>query len=192
MVSQEQATKVCRNARQAISFLNGCGIKNDNRLEIRIVNRLSDDLVKDAFAAFFPKTNRIEVVSPDIQARMGAQTPVVRDLDPEIFWRSSVIHEVAQAMAWNYAKSNGVTLREVEVEYVAYSAQIASLPTEQKNVLLRKFQDRDGIAVSELDPLVLAIAPIIFGIKSFLHYNENQGGCSFLRKVMSGKSGMPP
>jgi len=184
------ADLACAGAEKAVRFFAGLGFRADTPITIHIVDAPTVEVAEGYNAPvhgrFNARTNQIYVAAfangrPPGRPRRAFRLPFDGDMQ-----RGFVVHEVAHAIVERNFEGDDRPHR-VAHEYIAYAAQIATLPPALRARLLDRyrvqgFPDEDAIA-----PLAHALDPNLFGVRAYLHFSAPENGVRFLRHLLSGR-----
>lgn len=99
-------------------------------------------------------------------------------------WQSYIAHELAHA-AIHAGCDRACPSRAIH-EYVAAVAQIASLPDDQRSVLLAHYIELDSFhQLSEISETYYAINPHYFAVKSYKHFQKLSDPQAFFRAMLN-------
>lgn len=178
----------CDGAAAAVRFMAGLGLKTDTPIHIQIkpliTLRAEGSYSLAAHGQYNAATNEIHIVAFDHSSRPEQRrTAFGLPLDEQL-QRSFIIHEVTHAVAQqNFAAARPP---RVSHEYIAYVAQISTLPEALRTRILARYQTEGFADDSAISPILYEINPDMFAIKSYLHFNRSENGTLFLRRVLIG------
>ncbi len=182
--SASEAEAICVAAGRALEFFAAQNLDVDTPVTIRIVEHLSGSHSGQPIGHYDPAGDYVEIVSLEEARRsLGNKPPFGIDFDLRMY-QSFVAHEVAHAVATrNFAYENPTRVAQ---EYLAYSAQLATLPPELREEVLQS-QDVEAFTdVHEMTILYYALNPNAFAVKSYRHYVLPDNGDRFLAALLKG------
>lgn len=183
---QETRVLVCDTVVTTLPRLADCGLDQRLSLTIDVVDRV---MIGDVpcLATFDCSTHTITLTHPDALALRLAETPSPLSLlEPEPLIRSLIVHELSHALFDQM--SIGSARSAANHEYVAYAMQLASLPADQRQLLLDAHPVTGPISEMELNEFIAAMAPFQFASKVWAHFSTPENGCAFIGKLVSGKA----
>jgi len=174
---------ICRAVEDAIIFMRAQDLKQRAPVTIRLVDKLGETSVASAVGTFNGRNASIEVLTYEAAVQLLPDRPAFGiPMNPSLY-RSFIVHEVAHAIAHpNFVRKPQVAAHE----YIAYSAQLATMPEELRAAVLKNV-DTDGYDhLKEVGDLLLAVDPNRFAVKSYLHFVYNGDGETTFYKLLSG------
>lgn len=178
----------CNAAAKTVTFFKEIGFAADTPMMIAVRDRvvLEGGLAGEAFGQCDPASGYIEVLSYRSHAKFRAESQAfgVR-LNPALH-ESIVVHEVAHALA-------AIHFSVIEVplpvhEYVAYVAQIATLPERVRRTVLRRYPVTgftDDLAINLVNYF---FEPQGFGVRAYKHFVALRDRRMHLARLFSGES----
>lgn len=189
--SKDAAGMVCQQAEFAREFLGSCGITSAAPLSVVVSSSAAQTLGRDKAGSYDPSKARASLMSLATYARkfrprFGSTPVMARELHASV-----AVHEIAHGIF--HDRSRDLDLPATAHEYVAYVAQLASLPAAIRAGLLA---EHGGTHVSDnlfiFSFFLLTADPERFAINAWRHFNHAGNGCAFLHKVVSGQVHFPP
>lgn len=176
----------CEAVSHGVGFLRARGVEADATLRIRVVDELPSQHGVISLGQFDPTHSEIRVLSlTDFRAACADDPPFEISLSPEIY-RSFIVHEVVHAVT--HVALAGRAVRRLDMEYLAYVAQLTSLPDDLRAQLIAA-SDTEGFERAEqINAFVYFADPNRFGIMSYLHYQRPENGDRYLRKILGRRS----
>lgn len=102
--------------------------------------------------------------------------------------RSTVIHEMSHLYIQHNFMLNGVKNPGHGVhEFLAYLAQISTLKPELRQMILDKNPSIRFHSPLNINGMIHASAPHMFGVKSYRYYHSEEGGASLISEIISGR-----
>lgn len=102
----------------------------------------------------------------------------------EALYQTVVVHEIAHAIAdQNFAIPNPSLVAQ---EYLAYVAQLSTMPLPLRAKILSRFDQVPYQAVDEMSPVYYAMAPSCFGVKAYRHFIGLPDPGAFIQGLLSG------
>lgn len=185
--SDADARMACAGAADAIAFLSEQGLTVDTVMWIDILDSVftsaSDNPSFRVLGQFDPRKNRIMVTSTKGQREMAAEKPIFGIPYDEALFRSVVAHEVAHAIAEeNFRVTEPSRLAH---EYIAYIVQLATMPAPLRQQILEHETASAFSSELEINPMVYAMDPDLFAVKSYRHYRSASVGVTFIQSLLN-------
>lgn len=176
------ARAACEGARAALDFLAGQGLRAPGTIRVDVVAELPDAANSEAIGAYLHEERRAYILTYEAflaQTRMF-ELPGDRDL-----YRSLAAHEVAHVVA---AANFAVAKPLIEAqEYVAYVAQIASMPPKVRERVLAQYPGPGFGSDLEINAFTYLVDPDRFGVGVYRHFMRPGNGTAFLARVLAGR-----
>ena len=181
--TQREFDLVCDGASKALRQLGACRIATRREIRIELRAGISHPVGRDAIAYYDTVRGIVLVPRFETVAATVAETPY-RFLSPSEFYRSMVVHELVHAVLQQNARR--APQSRSEQEYPAYALQIASLSDSARARLLQPYAHLAVKGEFIFNDILLALDPIHFALRAYLHFSESGGGCTRLRSLLSG------
>lgn len=176
----------CEAARSAAIFFESAGLSMPRKVTITIADGKSTAFLGQGETGRFDGAQSAISVLGYQSAVMATEgnDPGLGKIATRSHWRSYIAHELAHA-AIHPACNRACPSRAIH-EYIAAVVQIASLPADQRLILLAPYSDLEAFhQVSEITETYYAINPHYFAVKSYKHYQKQSDPRSFLRNVLN-------
>ena len=134
---------------------------------------------------FHCDTSHIELIAPEHVAMALGEGSRFAEIPAAEFYDSLVAHELAHALA--YQTRWGALGSVADTEYLAYAMQLESLSAQTRAGFIARHPVTEPVKPQALNEAVLAFAPAIFAIKSWIHFSQPENGCSFVRALLTGE-----
>jgi hypothetical protein len=183
-ITAPDAEIVCRAAQVAADFLTARGFVVKDAATISIVDRLTAIDLPSIIGTYAAKTHHAEVLRYEAAAKQLPERPAFGvPMSPDLY-RSFIVHEIAHAIADpNFVRRPLAPAHE----YIAYTTQLATMPDELRNAILRNV-DTDGYEhLKEVGDMLLMMDPNRFAVKSYLHFIEPQNGAAAFEQLLTGR-----
>ena len=175
------AETACEAAGEAISFLVAQGLDTTGAVKVDLVHKIP--VAGLPTIGCYDHPHRLVYVltfSEFLKLKTWSELPVDRTL-----YKSLVAHEVSHAVAAaNFSVPKPSTLAQ---EYIAYVAQLATMPVGYRERVLKQFAVEGYDSADEMSVTFYAISPFRFGIKVYRHFLKPGNGKVFLKDVLSGR-----
>jgi len=164
----DEAEMVCELAEDVSRFMQAHGARQPPRMTtVQIVDRLSRAQLASTIGTFDATNNHIEVLTFEAAYRLMPKHPAFGIPMNYDLYRSFIAHELAHAIAHPNFTRRPVTTAH---EYIAYTAQIASMPPELRAAVFYNVRTPGFAHPREIDEVMLALDPNRFAVKSYLHF----------------------
>ncbi len=175
----------CAGARASLEFLAALDIQRATPVQLDFSDQVMLDLGGYRFQVlghYDSASDRIRMSSYDAHARLQAEAPTFPIAFGSAFHRSVIAHEAAHAIIDEHFADDlpPVTAHE----YVAYVVQFATMPRALRDAILGHYPHEGFAAASEMHPMLYAMGPDVFAIKSWRHHQ--QAGAAFMHGLFDG------
>lgn len=185
-VSAADVVLACEGIARAKAFFNRHRLALPSEVSLHLHQ---EGIAKDDnhIGTFNAADNRIDLLSFTRARTLGKvfRAPMNRSL-----YRGFVVHELAHAVADRYFSAQAAS--RLGHEYIAYVAQLASLPAEELQGVLARYQLEGFRTTQEITLLYYQLNPCAFGVKVFLHYRGQAHPREFIRQLLRGMAGLSP
>lgn len=181
-VDPELAAHICAIDAATDLDLSSCGLPEYGPLDLYVVRRI-EGAPGHCLGVYVCETNEIAVVNPAVLAQDDARTTVYGSLNANMLFDSMVVHEIAHARLANALRDKEISV--ASHEYIAYAMQIASLPAQEREVLL-KGAPKGDFDVSAINELTLSFDPKLFFGLVWRHFEAPENGCNFIKSLIDG------
>ena len=172
----------CEAVNQGVEFLRSRGVESDVPLRLRIVDELPSQHGIASLGQFDPRRSEIRILSlTRFLAACADDPPYKFPMSTEIY-RSFTVHEVVHAVT--HVALAGRAVRRLHLEYLAYVAQLTSLPDDVREQLIAASAVEGFDREEQINAFVYFADPNRFGIMSYLHYRRPENGDAYLRKIL--------
>lgn len=185
-----EAELVCRGITAAAEMLGRCGYAPPVSVAVEFASRLVD---VDGFARrgeYVSGTRLIRLQT--LAAFMTANKPSFAGVSISYgaLYASIAAHEMTHAI-FNEAASHR-DLVPAAHEYVAYTIQVATLPSGVRDALLAKYSEPPAESLFVFSPFLLYADPERFAVAAWRHFTGAGNGCSMLDRIASENVHFPP
>lgn len=176
---------VCEGIARGLRFFEGHAIalRHDIGLDLATNNL---DSTQNHIGLYQAGAKRITLLTYDAAHARG---DVFRSPMNEALYVSFVVHELAHAIADQHFSTGSASL--LGHEYLAYVAQLSSLPDDQRAAILERYRLKRFSEPREMSQMFYHLDPTAFGIKAYLHYQGLADKQAFVRKLLDGSIRMP-
>ena len=170
---------ICEAAEQAEELFEQCNIPPiPAPLQVRIVNELQEGCV----GLYHCGEGLIDVLAPPLmEARRGSQSAFAFLTNADYF-QSVVVHELAHAALDDLPCPFDACV--VADEYLAYAAQVMSLPPDLRLAFSADVDLEKRISRDELNGAILLLAPQRFAQKAWVHLSQRDDPCAFVAQIV--------
>lgn len=181
--SDAEARDACRAVARAAAFLERQGIVQTSPIELHLVDRLPPaEATATRGGVYLHAERRAYVLRRD---RWPADaTPFGLPMSPALY-RSVVVHETVHAIAAQHFRAERPDV--VAHEYLAYVAQLDSLPAALRDRALEAAPAGASVALARFNVFVLGMNPDRFAALAWRHWSEPGNGTAFVRALLAGK-----
>lgn len=175
----------CEAAKSAAQFFESSGMPMPRNVKITIADaQPATFLGTGEMGNYDARQEAIRVLGYQSATKAtDANDPGLGRIVTRVHWRSYIVHELAHA-AIHAGCDNACPSRAIH-EYVAAVAQIASLPGNERSVLLAPYGDLEPFRQpSEITETYYAINPHYFAAKSYKHYQQLSDPRSFFHGLL--------
>lgn len=174
---------ICRAERDVSAFFNAHGIEQKHTIRVQIVAEGLDQRFPH-IGSYSAEQQLIKMLSQDkALCRQNENRLFGLPMD-ETLYRSVVVHELAHAIADQNFGYEHPSL--VVQEYIAYVAQLATMPPDVKEKILSGSAVTGYETIDEMSCIYYAMDPSGFGIKAYRHFVALPDPGEFLRHLLSG------
>ncbi|NNE81467.1 MAG: hypothetical protein HKN18_14465 [Silicimonas sp.] len=177
-------TRVCTAASDARKSLKQCGVSLDRNIEIEIVKAF-DAQYNACLGLYHCGEDRIEILAPaELSAARDRDGPFELISD-DAYWDSILAHELTHA-AYDTIEcpfSNCI----VTSEYASYAMQVFSMPEDQRDLFGQTVTLRSKPSYDAITEVMLFLAPGHFAKIAWLHFQDREQPCGYMRMVMEGQ-----
>lgn len=187
--SRHLAARICAQAELARQFLGRCGIEGRGPLRIATQQVLGRARTQKA-GVYEPASGTIRLLAYAAFVKAGRRTIGETRVMTRVLHASVATHEVAHGIFHEHAAA--VDLPETAHEYVAYVAQLSTLPAEVRDDLARQNDVPRVANLFTFSHFLLYADPERFALAAWRHFHQPENGCAFLHAVVAGKIHFPP
>ena len=181
---RELSQKVCNTAALAISQLRECHLQQIRPLEISIVESVDSEYHN--FLGFYDNSaEHINILKPSSLRDLLEPDSAFYSIPSEILFESLVAHELTHAFFNQMSNENLSSI--TANEYMAYAMQLEFMPVEVRQTLLDAHPVQEPIEILGLNGMVWLMAPEVFAVKAWKHFDYPENGCGIFRKIIDGK-----
>jgi hypothetical protein len=182
--SAEERDRVCNASAAAIDFLRGAGLSYADGLTIRPLPPTGDPAEAQVIGSCNVSGSEILVLTYDTSTIASRRYPPAFDMPMSpALWQSFISHEMAHAVTLqNFAV--GVK-RTTASEYIAAVVQLATLPPDLRQAILRRHDAEAFSDPREIRLLMYEMNPSVFGVMAYRHYvTLGDRGPAFLARLL--------
>jgi hypothetical protein len=178
---------ICGGIADALTFFTTHGLDTGVVIDVTVETFVrageSDDFAFPVLGQFRPDANRVFMTALESQREMSRTNQVFRqDFDPRQF-REVVAHEVAHVLAeHNFGVTEPSRLLH---EYIAYIVQMSTMDPARRDRILAAYDAGPFGSVTEINPIVYAVAPNVFAVKAYLYFEAQPDKKAYLDRIMA-------
>jgi hypothetical protein len=184
-----RAAHLCRVAQAARDRLAACHLPQSAPLDIRIVPALPEQH-ELCIGLYNCDTKVIEILDLAGLRQRVAPTSAFARLPPDALQDSLIAHEMTHALIHQRLGSNSGRL--VLNEYIAYAMQLDLMSEPARAALLSSREIRAPIPPDALNEMILMMAPDVFAIFAWHHFQQAGNGCALVGRLLDGARGPFP
>ncbi|MDH3700578.1 MAG: hypothetical protein OEU46_04620 [Alphaproteobacteria bacterium] len=178
----------CSATAKTIGFFRELGFLTETPMMIAMKEsvQLERGFAGEAYGQCDPALGYIEVLSYESHQRMKTRDQIFGVRLNAALHESIIVHEVAHALAdihFSVMESPGAVH-----EYIAYVAQIATLPEVTRRNVLRRHSVAALASEKAINVFNYANGPQVFGVRSYKHFKQQHDYNHYLRRLFSGDS----
>ncbi|SNC74641.1 hypothetical protein SAMN04487881_2482 [Marinobacter sp. es.048] len=173
----------CQAVGSTLAFMKSMGFHADTRFTIELVDHPLSLHGSEVTGTYDSRHLYIEVPNfSQAQRVAGRHAPFGMFMSHEI-WQSFIAHEVAHAVAQaNFRlEKPGITAHE----YIAYVVQLATLPKETREELLKRFDNSPFRHERQINRVFLELDPEVFAVKAYRHYLAQPDPSVFFQRLLT-------
>jgi hypothetical protein len=191
MVEADEAAckSVCDAVQIGETFLKSIGLQQLGSLSITLFKELPRNGKSHSIGYYNSRSNEICLLDYETILDASRQSPPAFGvlMSPAI-WRSYVIHELAHAAAQKMFAS-GVSVCTAS-EYIASVAQLATLPSSEREKILSNYPELSGFdRPEEITMAFYLLDPSKFAVNAYLHFSKPENGLLFIKRLL--REGLP-
>ncbi len=182
--SRGEAREACTAVAQAVDFFARQGLPVGARIDLHLVESLPPaEATSTRGGVYLHSQRRAYVLRRARWEATGAPfgLPMTTAL-----YRSIIVHEVAHAIVASH-----FTIDRPDVtahEYLAYAAQIDSLPSALRERILKESAPSTREASAQFNLFVLGMNPDRFATLAWRHWHQPENGSAFVQQVLAGQA----
>lgn len=186
--TQALVVQTCTAATSALTTLAVCDLTLDRPVTV-VVSTDADALPRHCVAQYDCDAHEIVVMAPALLDRALPASSRFARMPIDAYFGSLIAHEMTHAVM--LAPDQGGQLQRIAQEYVAYAMQINALSPRDRAAFLAGAPDGAALTLSELHPLIMAMAPDLFAERAALHFAQPGNGCGFVGALQDGTVRFP-
>lgn len=173
----------CEAAVAAAAFFSAIGLDANVSFRLAIVDRLPEGADPQALGCYHRAENTAWVLVESACKAPEASFGLTMNA---ALHRSLIVHEVAHAIASRHFRvaQPGVAAQE----YIAYVAQLATMPAELREQVLSRYPPGGDESPSHLNSYVYMMDPGRFAAIAWRHHEGPEGGPTFVRAILEGSA----
>lgn len=176
--------RICRGARQALTFLAGIGLDTSEPLSVLASDAEAAGHHAAEVGSYDTRDHRVRVRTFDGCARLASAEPLFRVPMEESLYASFIAHEIAHAVI--HANAGQHRTARIAQEYIAYVVQLETMPESLRARILARYDQEGFNKASDIGETYLLIDPHAFAVKAYRHFLKTENGASFLRRLANG------
>jgi len=182
--AQPDRRLICQGARQTLAFLADVGLDTSVPLSVLASDAEMTGHHPAEVGSYDARDRRVRVRSYIGFAQLASEARPFRVPADEALYASFVAHEIAHAVV--HANARPRRPSRVAHEYIAYVAQLASMPEVLRTQVLARYDEEAFGEAAEIGETYLLINPHAFAVKVYRHYLRQENGPAFLLRLLNG------
>lgn len=181
-ITAEERLLACSAAYHTIQLLSRCNIPVHRTLNMEILDRVRHPVHKELVFGFFdPKRERVFITREAGISSLSWQTPYA-EVPSRDLYRSLIVHELVHAIMHQNLKRPAQS--HAAYEYPAYAIQLASMPAEVLQKLLRAVPNRAIRGETIFNDSILFFDPFFFAVNAYEHFHKAASACARLNALL--------
>lgn len=179
------ALEICSVAEKAISFLHGFGLELKQNIYFEVVEERIDSHGYIAYGRYDSRSDRIQLMSYEAILAGSVNPMMYGEPFDRVHYAGAIAHEVAHAVVQHNLKTE--LLSTGPQEYLAHSTQLAVMPEERRNAVIRAMDIGAWESGDAISDIYMAIEPGMFAVKSYKHLLAMNDPAPFVDILMNAK-----
>lgn len=181
----ETLGEICRAATKAIVFLGQYGLHPQRSIVLEVVEEKIDYQGHAAYGRYESDRDRIQLMSYAAILTHSAQPTMLGEAFDRVHYVGLIAHEVAHAVVdHNLVVKKFATISQ---EYLAYATQLAVLPAERREAIIRTMGVAAWAEGDVISPEYMAMSPSNFAVKSYRHLTSLENPAEFVGVLLNSK-----
>lgn len=174
----ETFVEICSAAEKAITFLAQYDLRPQGPITIEIVAHKIDNHGLISYGSYDGNSNRLQLMSYASIFTTSRNPMMFGEPFDRVHYSGVIAHEVTHAVVEHYTKVKKYS--GPSQEYLAYATQLATMPEERRNAIIRAMNVEPWQAGDEISNIYMAMAPGKFAVKSYLHLMSLKHPAAFI------------
>ena len=184
--SHEERSLACSAADDAIQLLGRCEIPLRRPLRLQIMNEVRHPFSREPiFGLFDIGQERVLITREALIGSLAEGTPYT-ELPQRDLYRSLIVHEIVHGIMHQNLRRPAAS--HAAYEYPAYALQVASLPSDVRDKLLRAIPDSARSGELVLSDAILFFDPYFFAVRAYAHFKSAANECAQLHVLLDGEA----
>jgi len=183
---QEDVTaEVCSAAKRAIDFLAKYGLSPKREIRFNLVEEKIDSHGYIAYGSYDSRSDTIQLMSYRSIIEDSENPMMYGEPFDRVHYSGAIAHEVAHAVV-----QHNIVIKPLSTgpqEYLAHSTQLAVLPEQRKNSIVRAMAIEPWVSGDAISDIYMAIEPGKFAVKSYLHLTTMDDPEGFVQILLNAK-----
>ncbi len=182
---KELHRRVCDIAGSALPVLEQCLLKLVDPVTISFSGELGnpDEL---CFGLYHQGDEWIELLEPKAFEQAHTDSKSWAALPAAEHFDAIVVHEFTHALVDQTALVERAC--SADEEYIAYAMQLSTLPDSARDALIAASGVSQPVPVESINQVMFGLSPVSFAVRSWLHFQEPENGCGFVKKIIRGEA----
>lgn len=187
VVSDDRETvhQICAAADKAISFLSRVNLFPKRKIYVDIIEEIINNQGYAAYGSYDSRSGRIKLMSYSSIMVSSEKPEMYGEHFDRIHYSGAIAHEITHAVFHHHATapSPGTAPQE----YLAHAAQLAVLPGERRDAIIRKMDVAPWMSGDAISEIYMAFEPGRFAVKSYRHLTEMADPAAFVQVLLNVK-----
>jgi len=177
--------EVCNAATHAIDFLARYGLTPKREIRFKLVEERIDSHGYIAYGNYDSRNDMIQLMSYRSIIEDSENPMMYGEPFDRVHYSGAIAHEVAHAVV-----QHNIVIKPLSTgpqEYLAHSTQLAVLPEQRKNAIVRAMAIEPWVSGDAISDIYMAIEPGKFAVKSYLHLTTMDDPEGFVKILLNAK-----
>ena len=181
----ESIVEICLATQKALAFLADYNLAQKRAIRFEIIETPIDSSGYKAYGSYDSRSDLIRLMSYSA-ITSGLKNPQMygEPFDHE-HYRGAIAHEVVHAVMQHNLTEKPISIGPQE--YLAHATQLAVMPAERREALLRKLDVAPWESGDVISDIYMAIEPGKFAAKSYLHLTRMKDPLPFVQVLLNTK-----
>lgn len=183
--NQHAIAEICRASESAISFLAEFGLTPKREIHFKIIEERIDSHGYIAYGSYDSRSDSIQLMSYESIMASSESPMMYGEPFDRVHYSGAIAHEVSHAVV-----QHNLVIKPLSTgpqEYLAHSTQLAVMPEERKNAIIRAMDVEPWESGDAISDIYMAIEPGKFAVKSYRHLTTMNEPENFVKILLNAK-----